>query len=33
MLFTLFGLYVNVLRVKILYKKRDTALIEYENIE
>jgi hypothetical protein len=33
MLFKLFGLYGNVFKVKILFKKRDNALIEYENEE
>jgi hnRNP-L/PTB/hephaestus splicing factor len=30
-LFTLFGVYGDVLRVKILFKKRDTALIQFAN--
>jgi len=30
-LFTLFGVYGDVLRVKILFKKRDTALIQFSN--
>ena len=29
-IFVLFGVYGNVLRVKILYNKKDTALVEYE---
>jgi len=29
MLFTLFGVYGDVIRVKILYNKRDTALVQY----
>lgn len=33
MLFTLFSLYGNVLRVKILYNKRDTALIQYQHAQ
>ena len=33
MLFKIFGVYGNVLKVKILYKKRDTALVEYETEE
>jgi RNA recognition motif-containing protein len=31
MLFKLFGVYGNVMRVKILYKKRDNALIEFKD--
>ena len=30
LLFKLFGLYGNVKKVKILFKKRDTALVELE---
>lgn len=33
MLFKLFGVYGNVMKVKILFKKRDTALIEYQTVE
>eukprot|EP00347_Sterkiella_histriomuscorum_P014929 403358967 len=32
LLFKLFGIYGNVLRVKILFNKRETALIEFEDI-
>lgn len=32
-IFTLFGVYGNVLRVKILYNKKDTALVEYYDPE
>merc|ERR1712130_32467 len=30
-LFTLFGVYGDVVKVKILYNKRDTALLQYQN--
>ena len=31
MLFKLFGVYGNVMKVKILFKKRDNALIEFQD--
>jgi len=32
-LFTLFGVYGNVIRVKILYNKRSSAMVEFDNAE
>jgi hnRNP-L/PTB/hephaestus splicing factor len=32
-LFTLFGVYGNVMRVKILYNKKDTAFVQFQTVE